>query len=73
MDHPRYRTMNSGLDDDDPDYLECRALEVFKSGIPLAAVSFTMLVNGECKLRDIREIDTFLSEWIQTKRRNGKW
>ena len=61
--------MNSGLDDDDHDYLECRALELFKSGIPLPAVSVTMFLNGECKSSDIREIDTFLSEWIQTKRR----
>ena len=61
--------MNAGLDDDDSDALDCKALDWFQSGMPLRVVSVTMVILGECELSDMHRIDAFLSAWIETKRR----
>lgn len=61
--------MNAGLDDDESDVLEYKALDMFKSGMPLQAVSITMLLKGECELRDMHRIETFLRAWVETTRK----
>lgn len=53
----------------DPDVLECKALDMFKSGMPLGAVGITILLLGECDFSDMHRIDAFLRAWVEATRR----
>lgn len=61
--------MNAGLDDDDSDAVECKALHMLQSGMPLRAVGVTMSLRGECELSDMHRINDFLTAWVESMRK----